>query len=195
MKELLTGKRIILPTALVLALSNTLLASEPEKTPSIWDGDIATSIFAILLFGMLVFVLGKYAWGPILTGLKEREEHIRQQIKDAEQMKSDADKSLRRYEARLEKAEARAEEIIANAREEAESISKKITSQAQEKASEILTQTTSVINSAKEQAVRELHGYSVDLAVELASQILGRSIEPEDRSLLIQQAVEKINSK
>ncbi len=195
MKEFKLKKYIMMPLVLLLVQPAIILASETaEAEPSIWDGDIATSIFAVLLFGMMIFVLGKYAWGPILSGLKEREDYIQQQIKDAERMKNDADKSLRRYEARLEKAQARADDIIAEAREEAEKVSAKMAVQAQEKAAEIVNQATSSIANAKEQAVRDLHGYSTELAVELAGKILGRSISAEDHRELIAKTINEIEA-
>ena len=192
-RYLLSKKNTMLATMILVAHTSFAGASESaEAAPSIWDGDIATSIFAILLFLMMLLVLGKYAWGPILSGLNGREEYIRQQIKDSERMKSDADKSLRRYEARLAKAQERADEIIDNARLESEKISKRITDQAQEKATEILSQSSKAIINAKEQAVRDLHGYTAELAVELASKILGRSINSEDHSKLIKNTIDQI---
>ena len=196
MRELIARNKVFVSAMLFSAMTGTALASEStEAPPSIWDGDIATSIFAILMFGMLVFVLGKYAWGPILPGLKNREDYIRQQIKDAERMKSEADKSLRRYESRMEKAQERADEIIDQSREQAEQIARKITEQARQEAADIVSQTASAIKIAREQAIRDIHGYTVELAVELAGKILAKEIAPQDHSALIQQAVEEINGK
>ena len=193
MKHLLIKNKALLFALTWLMTSSVVWASEgKEPEPDIWGGDIFTSIFALLLFAAMFFVLKKYAWSPILSGLHGREEYIGQQIKDAEKMKSDADKSLRRYEARLAKAEERAKEIIEQAREDAEKISKKITDDAQLKAQEIVNQSTAALNTARSQAVRDLHQYSAELAVDLAAKILGKSIDANEHRQLIDSTISQL---
>lgn len=194
MKNIINRKSTIIAAGLFISLCSSIaLASETaEEVPSIWEGDIATSIFTLLLFAAMIFVLGKFAWGPILSGLQGREEYIGQQIKDAENLKAEADKSLRRYEARLAKAEERANEIMEQAREDAQKISKKITEEARAQAQDIVNQSYAALQSAKAQAVRELHQYSADLAVDLASKILGKSINAEEHRELIDNAISQL---
>lgn len=195
MRKFISAKNMTSVAFLVLVTSSVALASEhQEKQPGIWDGDWFTSIFAILLFGAMILVLGKYAWGPILSGLKQREDYINTQIKDAEQAKSDADKALRRYEARLEKAEEQAKEMLDKSRVEAETIARRLTEEAQNKAADIIRQAHITIEGAREQAVRDLHVYSGELAVELAGKILGRSISAQDHQALIAETIGQLKA-
>ncbi len=176
--------------------SSVVYASETaESEPvSIWNGDIYTSLFGLILFIVLLVVLGKFAWGPILDGLKKREDFIRQQIKDAEGARADAEKTLRRYETKMQKAEDRAAEVINEARDEALKITQRVTEEAQAKADEIIKQAQKSIANAKEQAVRDLHGYSSELAVELAGKILGKSISSEEHRELINQTISELEN-
>ncbi len=192
MKDIVSKNSLKLTALLLISMSTALLASEGQEEPGIWAGDVFTSIFAILLFGAMVFVLGKYAWGPILNGLQQRESYISQQIKDAEQAKSDADKALRRYENRVARAETEAQEMLDRARKEAELVAHRLTEEAQAKAAEIIRQSQAAIESAREQAVRDLHNYSGELAVELAGKILGRAISQSDHQELIRENLEQL---
>ena len=195
MKIIFSKNIALVSIAANLLASTVVMASEAEEaSPSIWDGDIYTSIFAVLLFALMIVVLSKYAWGPILDGLKKREDYIRQQIKDAETARADAEKTLRRYENRMKKAEDRAAEVINDAREEALKITQRVTTEAQAKAEDILNQANKSIAIAKEQAVRDLHSYSSDLAVELAGKIIGKTISSEDHRQLIDQTIKELEN-
>ena len=192
MKKLFCTKNKITAYIVGLLLSTVVYASDAAEgeAVSIWNGDIFTSLFALALFITLLIVLGKFAWGPILSGLQKREDYIRQQIKDAETARSDAEKTLRRYETKMKKAEDRAADVINVARDEAVKITQRITNEAQAKAEEIINQAHKSITNAKEQAVRDLHSYSADLAVELAGKILGKEISYDDHRELIDQTLQ-----
>ena len=195
MKILFSRNIAFITVAANLIVSSAVMASEAEEaSPSIWDGDIFTSIFAVLLFAMMLVVLGKYAWGPILDGLQKREDFIRQQIKDAETARADAEKTLRRYETKMKKAEDRAAGLISEAREEALKITHRVTEEAQAKAEDIINQAQKSITNAKEQAVRDLHGYSAELAIELAGKILGKTISSEEHRELIDQTITELKN-
>src|SRR5438270_12138271 len=66
---------------------------------------LISGIVTIVVFLVLVAVLGKYAWGPILSGLKAREEKIRKEIADAEATRAKAEATLREYSQQLATAE------------------------------------------------------------------------------------------
>src|SRR5690349_4052568 len=67
---------------------------------------IAPAVTTLIVFALLLAVLGKYAWGPIATGLKNREDKIRRDIADAEAARTRAESTLAQYNQQLATAEA-----------------------------------------------------------------------------------------
>src|SRR4051794_25556396 len=66
---------------------------KPELMPGPGTVQIITTLTTLIIFGLLLVVLSKYAWGPIVSGLKAREDKIRKDIKDAEEARLRAERT------------------------------------------------------------------------------------------------------
>ena len=100
-----------------LVLAVPVWASEAtEESPDIFSGTWGTAILTLAIFIVLLAVLGKWAWGPILSGLQKREEHIRRSIEEAEQARADGEKALQEYKEQLAQAQSEAQVIIEQGR-------------------------------------------------------------------------------
>lgn len=94
----------------LIILCMPVFAAEGElaaERPGIFSGSIADAIWTVIAFVILVSVLGKLAWKPLLAGLKAREERIRQEIMNAENARHLADKALADYNRRLSNCSSR----------------------------------------------------------------------------------------
>jgi len=168
-------------------------AGEAEhEAPGIFSGDIFTAIFTLAVFLLVLFIVGKWAWGPILTGLQKREEHIRRAIEIAEKKQVEAEKNLAEYQQQLAQANEESRTIIERGRAEAVRLAEDLQQKAQNESQRLRQQAERDINSAKKQALREIYQQTTDLATEMAGTILGRTIGPEDHRDLLQKALNKL---
>ena len=155
---------------------------------------LITAITTLLVFLILVVVLGKFAWGPIAGGLKAREDKIRKDIADAEAARARAEATLREYNAQLAAAEGRVREMLAKATADAETISTNIRARAQQESEEIKERANKDIESARDQAIGQIHNEAVNLATNIAEKILHRNLNPDDQRDLLAGSLEQLQT-
>ena len=150
-------------------------------------------IATFLVFLLLLAILTKFAWGPILAGLQKREETIANQIAEARMAAETAGKQLAEYERRLAAATEEARAIVGQARADAETAKDKIVAEAQAAAGRERERAVADIASAKNDALREIAAKSVSTAVTLASNIIRREVKPEDHDKLISDSLQQFS--
>lgn len=182
--------------ALLVALAPALaMASEgAEGGASPFAGDIGNALWTVVIFLLVVWVLGKFAWGPMLRGLQAREDFIRQSLKEARADREAAEARLKEYEERLAHARAEATAIVEEGRRDAEVVKARIEEEAGEEAERMLARARREIGIAKETAVKELYATAGSLAVEVASRIVARELKPEDHERLIAESIERLEA-
>lgn len=167
--------------------------SDTAEDPSEWRSEKA--IATLIVFGCLLAGLGAVAWKPISEGLARREKSIADNIANAEKASKDAVVKLQEYEAKLAGAGAEAQQILADARKDAEASGQRLIAAAQEEAARQRERAVAEIESAKSVALRELAEKSTDVAVSLASRVVGREVRADDHQGLIQDMLAKLPSR
>src|SRR5205085_388944 len=105
-----------------------------------------------------------FAWGPIASGLKAREDKIRKDIADAEAARAKAEATLKEYSAQLATAEARIRDMMAKASADAEKLSTSLRMQAQQEAEEIKERSTRDIEAARKAALNDIYSQAAELS-------------------------------
>src|SRR5438045_7203337 len=90
-----------------------------ETTLSPFAGNLGNAIWTLAIFVIVVIVLGKFAWGPVLGLLQQREEFIHRALSDAKKDRDEAEARLKEYAAKLQSAHAEAAALIEDARRDA----------------------------------------------------------------------------
>lgn len=157
--------------------------------PSIFAGDVGNVLWTLLVFGLVVFVLGKFAWGPLLETFQKREDFIRESLESAKSDRDAAEARLREYEERLNKARAEATSIVEEGRRDGEVLRQRIEEDARSEADKIIERSRREIGIARETAVKELHELGARLATELAGKIVGRELRVEDHERMIRDSI------
>ncbi|MFC1781967.1 F0F1 ATP synthase subunit B [Planctomycetota bacterium] len=163
-----------------------------EGAPDIFAGDWITVILTLAVFIVLLLVLRKWAWGPILSGLQKREEHIRQSIEEAEKARADGEKSLAEYKEKLTQAQNEAQEIIDKGRADAVNLAEEFKEKALDEAQNLRTQAQRDITSAKDQALKQIYDQSVNLAAEMAGKIISKELDATAHHDLLQESLGKL---
>src|SRR5438552_9168405 len=135
MRQRLISIAFLALTALALPVG----AQEHEAvTLSPFAGNLGNAVWTLGIFLIVVIVLGKFAWGPILSLLQERERFIHKSLSDAKHDRDEAEARLKDYAAKLQSAQAEAVAIIEDARRDAERLREELRQRAKTEAGTML---------------------------------------------------------
>jgi F-type H+-transporting ATPase subunit b len=165
-------------------LTNALVLGEAH----INSGDI---IFQLLMFIILLALLKKYAWGPLVGIMKQREDHIANEIEAAEKSRVEANKFLEETRQELKKAREDAQALIENAKKQGERQKDEIIAAARQEAERLKESAKAEINRQKEQAVAELRDQVASLSVLIASKVIEKELSEQDQEKLIQDFIKE----
>jgi len=171
-------------------------AHHEEGVPLKWDNatrDLV--IWSVVTFIVFLVVLKKAAWGPLVDGLNNREAKYEKLLRDAEADRSKAVSMLAEYEQKLKKAEARVDEIIAEARRDADHTKQEIVAAAQREAEATRQRALDDINRAKDQAIAALFTHMRSNVISATERVLARSLTDADHLRLVDEALAEVASR
>lgn len=171
--------------------ANSLLAADGADPPLQFHVD--TMIFSLIIFALLMLVLWRYGWKPIMEGLDKREKSISDDINSAKQANEKAQNMLAQYEEKLASAGEEANRIIAEAKDEANRAKERILNDAKAETERLREQSLAEIKAAKDQAVRDLAEKSVDSAVTLAKNMVGKELDRSAHTKLIEESLKRFS--
>lgn len=152
-------------------------------------GDLA--LWTAVTFLVVLAILWKFAWGPIMAGLDKREKYVHDQRTDAEKANADAKALLEEYKQQLAQAKSEIQQMKADAVAAAERSASQLMDKTKKDIEESQKVAQQEIANAKVQAQKELAGNAAELAVLLAGTILKRELDPKAHAALINDAVAK----
>lgn len=194
-------KRLIPVLSVLLVLSLALAAPAfAEEAPqgggdhggggaSFLIPDVAVAIATILVFVLLLVVLKKAAWGPILSGLQAREQGIRDAIEGAEKANADAKAMLAEYTQKVGKAADEARAIVEEGRRDAEQLKARIVAEGTAEAGRERERALRDIEIARQGALKDVYDQVAVVATEVAGRILGERLDPAGHRRLVDEAV------
>jgi len=162
----------------------------PESAPGILSPDVTLVILTWISFFSLLVILHRFAWKPILAGLKQREDYIRKSLEDADKIT----KQLVDVEASkikiLDEAKERANAIIEQSRKMGNELSSQMEQRAKKNAEEIINSAKEEIQGELEKVRNAIKKESAMAAVSLAEKILKENLNTEKNRNLINQAIQ-----
>ncbi len=176
----------------VPAMAAEAEAAHSEAPPNLFAGDLGNVVWTVAIFVLVLVVLGKFAWGPLLKALQGRESYIHDALASAKRDRDAAEARLREYEERLASARAEATAIVDEGRRDAEVVKRKIEEAAKAEADKMIDRARREIHLATVTATRELYDLSAKLATDLAARVLGREMTAKDHERLISEAIDGI---
>lgn len=164
-----------------------------EILPPLEQG-LAPAITAIVVFLVVLGVLGKFVWPKISQGLKEREEKILSEIRQAELAQQQAKASLEQYERSLAEARAEARRILEETKAQEQRMKADLRAQADLEVARLKEQARQDIESAKRAALAEVAREASSLATLMAGKILAREIRPDDDERLLRESISELQA-
>ena len=192
------GRNIVI-ASWVLAGAVWLLAAAPARAAeeaklSERAGDLGQALMILFVFGGLLFILGKYAWKPIIGQLQRREKDITERIQDTERRNREAKELEAHYKASLDRAEAEAKQILALNLEEAARARENLLAAARQEGNRSIETAKAEIEMFKRAAIEELQQATAGMAVSIAGEILQQQLTPEMQEKLVEQSLTRIRA-
>ncbi|MEM6393173.1 MAG: F0F1 ATP synthase subunit B [Planctomycetota bacterium] len=185
-----------LTAAFAAALPATLAFAADEKggdpKSNLFSSDVFSYIWNLCMFLVLLFVLWKFVWPQILSGLQAREAKQRHDLETAEAKAKEAEEAAEQRKAELATAQKDAQAVIAQAKTDAEQIAAKLKADTEAEITRMKQRAEADIATAKEQALAELFDKTAELSTQIAGRILQREINPEDQQQLVSESLQEL---
>ena len=149
-------------------------------------------VWTILTFLVLLGVLAKFAWKPLLKMLKDREDLIRSSLEDAEKAQTELANLNAEREEIINKARSEAQSILSEGKVAASKLKDETLKAAKDQAKSILTDAEKQIRIEKHMAFEEIISEVVDLSLSVATKLIKKNISREDNQTLIDESLENI---
>ena len=146
-------------------------------------------IYTLIVFGALVFILGRYAWGPMMNGLDKREANLRKVHDDAAQARDEAGRSLAEIQARLTKANDEIRAMLDEARRDAQVVKEQLKAEAAVESQAERDRMRREIETARDQALQDIYQQAVQLAAIVSTKAIKRELTPADHDRLIEESL------
>ena len=187
-------KKLLIVAALALT-ALPIHAAEEGAALSPFAGDLGNAIWTLGIFLIVVIVLGKFAWGPILGLLQQREEFIHKALSDAKHDRDEAEARLKEYAAKLQAAHLESATIVEDARRDAERLREEVRQRAKGEAEKLVANAQRQIQLETSRALEQIRREAVDLSVMIASKIIQRNLTKEDNERLIDDALKQVQNR
>jgi F-type H+-transporting ATPase subunit b len=162
-----------------------------ENNPLV-QPDPGLFIWTILTFLVLLALLMKFAWKPLLRALDTRQAAIRNALDDAAQAKIELERLRRESAEIIQAARVDADTIVTRSRADAERLREEMKQKARTEADAIVKNAERRIQLETGRALQQLRHEAADLSVMIASKILQRNLTREDNERLIEEALKQV---
>ncbi|MFC4558076.1 F0F1 ATP synthase subunit B [Virgibacillus kekensis] len=151
-------------------------------------GDMLTQLF---FFMVLLYFVRKFAWGPLMGVMQQREEYVASEIEAAEQSRAEAERASQEATAQLKQTKQEAQKIIEDARNAGTKQEQDIIESARNEAARIKQSAQEEIQNEKEKALQALQDKVASLSVLIASKVIEKEISAQDQEKLINEYIKE----
>jgi F-type H+-transporting ATPase subunit b len=180
---------------MLASIADTLVLaqSDDESGSFLVSPNVGLMIWTLLVFGISMYLLGKFAFPRIAEALDKRQHAIEDSIDTAERIRREADEILAEYRQRLAEARGQADEIVARARRTGEAAESEILADARTKREEMMEQTRREIEAETRRAIQEIRAEVADLTVMATEKVARKTLTSEDQKRLVDEALAELD--
>jgi F-type H+-transporting ATPase subunit b len=166
--------------------------AEPEAGMNPLEIKPALSIWTLVVFLLLLYVLGRFAWKPLLAALHSREQHLEHVLLETERARNESETNLAEHRKLMARAGDEVRGILEKARKEAEATGEQLIKQAQGEAELAKQRAQRDIVSARDQALAEIWQKTADMAVSVAGKVLSKELSDTEHRRLLEVAINEL---
>lgn len=154
-----------------------------------------STVYAIIAFGVLYWLLNKYAFGPLFGIMEKRRQLVLEQMNTAESSRKQAELQMAEQKAALDQARKEAYDIIEQARNTSSKQADDIVQSAKTEATRLKDDALKDIESEKNKAIAALRTEVGGISVKIASKIIEKQIDEKSQEQLVNQYLKEVGSK
>lgn len=151
--------------------------------------------WTLVTFVILMLLLKKFVWGPIIAAVERREDSLKEMFDGAENAKNEAQQLLKRYEDQLAGARDEMNQLIEEGKARAGKAGDEIIGKASSEAEQLVERAKAEINRERQKAIEELKAQVVKISLAAAERVIERNLAEQDHRNLIQQTISEIDRK
>jgi len=152
-------------------------------------------IWTILTFLVLVALLARFAWRPLLEALDRRQEAIAKSLEDAQRARQELERLQRESAEMMRQARVEADAIVSRSRSDAEALREELKQKSRAEAAAIVKNAEKQIQLETARAIQQIRSETIDLSVAIASKILRRQVSKEDHEGLIEETLKQVETR
>jgi F-type H+-transporting ATPase subunit b len=150
-------------------------------------------IWTLVLFLIVMYVLGKFAFPPIREALEKRANAIRENIEAAQHEREESEKLLEEYRQRLKEAREQADDIIHRARKASEAAVAEATAEGKAKREELVAAARRDIETETRRSLEQIRKEVADLTVLATEKITRKALDSDDQKRLVEEALSEVD--
>jgi F-type H+-transporting ATPase subunit b len=181
----------------VLAIAALLLGAAPSAALANEGGGLISLDKSILIqainFGLLLFILVKLLYKPLMTKMAERTEAIRSSLEEAKAARADAERERAEHATKLQASYAEAQAIRASALKEAAEEQRRLVEAARAEAARLVETARSELAQDVRRARQDLRQEVADLATTVAERLIRKSLRDEDHRRIVEDAIGRVD--
>lgn len=152
-------------------------------------------IWTILTFLVLVGLLARFAWRPLLEALERRQAMITKSLDEAQRARQELERLQRESAEMMRQARVEAEGIVSRSRSDAEALREELKQKSRAEAAAIVKNAEKQIQIETARAIQQIRNETIDLSVAIASKILRRQVSKEDHEGLIEETLKQVETR
>src|SRR5262249_2008143 len=156
------------------------------------DINVALVVWTAITFAILIVVLGKFAWGPILQMIDTREKTIADAIESAKKERAAAEAASAEMRAALDKARRESAGLVRRNQQEVAAAKAELMAQAKKESDDLLAAARKTIQEEKRQAIAELRAQTVDMAIEAANRLVQMNMDEKKQKQLVEEYISSL---
>ncbi len=164
----------------------------PAENPNPLEAQPALAIWTLVVFVVLLLVLRRFAWKPLVEALHQREEHLEHTLVQTEKVRNESEQLLAEHRRLLAQADERVKAIFDKAQKDAQASGEEIVKAARAEADSARDRAQREIATARDQALSEIWNQTADLAVSVAGRVLSKQLDDNDHRRLIDLAIKEL---
>lgn len=173
----------------------TVAVEGHSQMPPLLRFDPGVGVWTIITFVLLLLILKKFAWKPILDSLDERDKTIQGSLDQAANIQKENARLAEEQKSILAEARVQAAQIVQIARESAENLKQGMEASAQEEKRRIVASAAMEIESSKQAALAELKKTTADLSIGIAEKLIRQNLDDAKNRALVDQLIQEVSRK
>ena len=158
-------------------------------TPEFLKFEIPLAVWTLVVFVGLLFVLWKFAWGPLIDAIDAREANVREAHEGAQRARNEAERLVEEHRNKLDLAQDEVREILEEARRDAQHTSQEILRKAEQEAQATQERSLRDVERATEQALREIAEQAAAMVTQTAARVVQSAVDEQQHRQLIEASL------